>query len=260
MTERLSTGRHRATVRLKTPLDSLTSAVAGNAATVGRRTAVIVAASGLVMSTAGLAQAAPANPDTASSSNKASVSSIMEAGQKLSIPDSAVASVDALQSEAVTPPPPPPVVKRTTTTSRSTTRTAIAPAATETTAPAAAETYTPAPGQSIDGNTVVAIASQYVGVPYVVGGMSPSGFDCSGFTSYVFAQVGVSLPRTSRAQQGAGTIVSAADAQPGDLVGFSGKSHIGIYAGGGMMYDAAHPGVALRYRAVPAGTFFIRVL
>src|SRR5690606_8647698 len=63
--------------------------------------------------------------------------------------------------------------------------------------------------------SVVSIAMRYLGVPYVWGGTTPAGFDCSGFTSYVFAQVGIDLPRTSASQRYAGTVVSWAEAQPG---------------------------------------------
>jgi cell wall-associated NlpC family hydrolase len=90
---------------------------------------------------------------------------------------------------------------------------------------------------------VVGIAMQYLGVPYRWGGSSPStGFDCSGFTMFVFAQVGVSLPHSSYAQFGMGSPVSRADLQPGDLVFFAGASHVGIYIGGGQFIHAPHTG------------------
>ena len=86
-----------------------------------------------------------------------------------------------------------------------------APAVAE--APAAEPAPQAAPA-SAAGSSIVAIARQYVGAPYVYGGTSPSGWDCSGFTSYVFAQAGISIPRSSAAQRGAGTVVSAAEARP----------------------------------------------
>lgn len=89
---------------------------------------------------------------------------------------------------------------------------------------------------------VVGIAMQYLGVPYVWGGSSPRGFDCSGLVSYVFAQIGVSLPHSSYAQFGMGTSVSISELQPGDLVFFSGASHVGIYIGGGQFIHAPHTG------------------
>ena len=89
---------------------------------------------------------------------------------------------------------------------------------------------------------VVGIAMRYLGVPYVWGGASPRGFDCSGFVMYVFAQIGVSLPHSSYAQFGMGTPVSLNDLQPGDLVFFAGASHVGIYIGGGQFIHAPHTG------------------
>jgi peptidoglycan DL-endopeptidase CwlO len=89
---------------------------------------------------------------------------------------------------------------------------------------------------------VVGIAMRYLGVPYVWGGASPSGFDCSGFVMYVFAQIGVGLPHSSYAQYGMGSPVGLSSLQPGDLVFFAGASHEGIYIGGGQFIHAPHTG------------------
>jgi len=97
---------------------------------------------------------------------------------------------------------------------------------------------------SIDGNAVIAIAASYSGVPYVRGGTTPRGFDCSGFTSYVFAHFGLELPRTSQAQRAWADPVSFEDRQVGDLMFWEYGSirHVGIYAGDGMMWDSPRPG------------------
>ena len=89
---------------------------------------------------------------------------------------------------------------------------------------------------------VVGIAMHYLGVPYVWGGSSPRGFDCSGLVSYVFAQIGVSVPHSSYSQFGMGTPVSIGELQAGDLVFFTGASHVGIYIGGGQFIHAPHTG------------------
>ncbi len=89
---------------------------------------------------------------------------------------------------------------------------------------------------------VVGIAMRYLGVPYRWGGASPSGFDCSGFTMYVYAQIGVSLPHYTGAQWNMGSPVSRGDLQPGDLVFFNGLGHMGIYVGGGNFIHAPHTG------------------
>jgi cell wall-associated NlpC family hydrolase len=89
---------------------------------------------------------------------------------------------------------------------------------------------------------VVGIAMQYLGVPYVWGGASPRGFDCSGLVMYVFAQIGVSLPHSSYAQYNMGSAVSMGQLEPGDLVFFTGASHVGIYIGGGQFIHAPHTG------------------
>jgi cell wall-associated NlpC family hydrolase len=93
---------------------------------------------------------------------------------------------------------------------------------------------------------VVGIAMQYLGVPYVWGGASPSGFDCSGLVMYVYAQMGVSLPHYTGAQWQMGVPVAYNDLQPGDLVFFDGLGHVGIYIGGGEFIHAPHTGDVVR--------------
>jgi len=99
-------------------------------------------------------------------------------------------------------------------------------------------------------SSVVSIAERYLGTPYVWGGASPSGFDCSGLVMYVFAQVGVSLPHSSYSQYGMGSPVSRSDLQPGDLVFFDGLGHVGIYVGGGSFIHAPHTGDVVKISSI----------
>jgi peptidoglycan DL-endopeptidase CwlO len=89
---------------------------------------------------------------------------------------------------------------------------------------------------------VVGIAMQYLGVPYVWGGASPSGFDCSGFVMFVYAQMGISLPHHAASMYNYGVPVSQDALEPGDLVFFDGLGHMGIYIGGGQFIHAPHTG------------------
>ena len=98
-------------------------------------------------------------------------------------------------------------------------------------------------GVSYIAGTIVAAATDYIGVPYVFGGTSPYGFDCSGYVQYVFAKSGISLPRTADVQYEVGTPISTTDLVSGDLVFFStytyGASHVGIYVGDGRFIHAS---------------------
>lgn len=99
---------------------------------------------------------------------------------------------------------------------------------------------------SISGSNVVAYAKQYLGSKYVSGGASPKGFDCSGFTTYVYKHFGISLSRTSSGQASNGRAVARSELQAGDIICFSNSSsskrigHVGIYVGGGQFIHAAN--------------------
>ena len=102
-------------------------------------------------------------------------------------------------------------------------------------------------------SSVVGIAQRYLGVPYVYGGASPSGFDCSGLTMYCYAQIGIGLSHGATDQQHASTPVPLSALQPGDLVFFGNASysyHVGIYVGGGSMIHAPHTGAVVSYGSI----------
>lgn len=119
---------------------------------------------------------------------------------------------------------------------------ATAPASTQNTQRSSSESAETFVGRDLgkaDG-TAVGIAMQYQGVPYVWGGMSPSGFDCSGLVSYVYAQLGKPLPHSSAAIGRMGTSLPLSQAQPGDILWHPG--HVAIYVGGGKIIHAPKPG------------------
>jgi peptidoglycan DL-endopeptidase CwlO len=247
--------RHRAAHRPITPLTTLGRTAASGVSAVARRGAVVAASSGLLISV--FTPAANAAPDEA----KASLGTVdldavtTQAREALRTSPVVTVAADAAlpieqASVAVTPAPEPvraaPAPTRTTAAaSRSVERAQPA-------APAAA------PAASASGSAIVDIAMKYVGVPYVLGGASPSGFDCSGLTQYVYAQLGISLPHQSTKQRDAGTPISAAEARPGDLIWSPG--HISIYAGNGMQIEATVPGSTVKYSKIWQNSpTFIRV-
>lgn len=124
--------------------------------------------------------------------------------------------------------------KKTTSTATKTTTTTV-------TASASADTVSNASTSEI-----VSYAKKYLGYRYVRGGNTPSGFDCSGFTQYVYKHFGYSLSRSSSSQAGNGVAVNKANLQQGDIICFSGSSgskrvsHVGIYIGGGRFIHAAN--------------------
>ncbi len=141
------------------------------------------------------------------------------------------------QPATTTAPDPPPTTTTTTAT--------VAPPATTTAPPV---TTTPDPGPQQAGSPgpghpeAATIALRYLGVPYVWGGATPSGFDCSGLVMYVYAQLGISLPHYAAAQYAMGQAVARNELQPGDLVFFDNLNHVGIYIGGGQFVHAPQTG------------------
>ncbi len=239
-------GRHRAPGRFN-PLTEISAIVAQSAQPAVKTSAVLAASGGLVASFALPAQAAATTERAASTSGK-SVASAPAAVTAPQAAPAAGASFGEIGFTAVAKPKPKPAPapepapepvaapERTEqAASRSTAREAIEPVQ---------QAAKPAAGG------VLGIAAQYQGIMYRYGGNSPeTGFDCSGYTSYVFRQVGISLPRTAEDQRQAVTPVS--DPQPGDLVFFGAPAyHVGIYAGNGMMWDSPRSGKAVDRRDI----------
>ena len=115
------------------------------------------------------------------------------------------------------------------------------------------------------GRMVIRVAERYRGIPYRAGGTSPgSGFDCSGYTRYVFAQLGISIPRVSRQQYASMIHISRSQAVPGDLVFFHSSSgrvyHAAIYAGGNAVWHSPFPGQRVTYARIwTSAVYFARV-
>jgi cell wall-associated NlpC family hydrolase len=138
-------------------------------------------------------------------------------------------------SVATTPDPAPAPATTTTTTLPD-------PSGQTDTTPSVDPGTAPAPGLGAGHPDAATIALQYLGVPYLWGGATPAGFDCSGLVMYVYAQLGISLPHYAAAQYQVGTPVPRDELQPGDLVFFDALNHVGIYIGGGQFVHAPHTG------------------
>ena len=180
---------------------------------------------------------------SAAAADLAAVTASDEADFDVAVPEIAV-------KEDPPPAPEPVAAPRQTSTSTSTgsttsTGTAARPVAQSASVAAA-----------VSGSAIIAEAAKHVGTPYVSGGSSPGGFDCSGFVSYVYAQFGISLPRSSGAYWNVGTRVSSP--QPGDIIVTPG--HVGLYAGPNLQIDAPVPGKTLQFRAIwQSNPTFVRV-
>jgi cell wall-associated NlpC family hydrolase len=118
------------------------------------------------------------------------------------------------------------------------------------------------PYDAATGSQIIKVASKYIGVPYVFGGSTPAGFDCSGFSRYVFSQFGISLAHSVNSQGRRGKLIRAKDAQPGDLVIWNDGGHLGIYAGGWNMIHAPKPGDTVKLAEIydePYAVHFVRI-
>jgi cell wall-associated NlpC family hydrolase len=217
----------------------LSGIVASAAQPAVKTSAVIAASGGLVASFALPASAASAAPAPAAKRATTAAPVAVQAPETAAPAASSAFGVIGFTATAKPKPKPKPVVRTVVVADRSSASTAS-----RSTARKDYTSLKPAAGG------VLSIAAQYEGLMYSYGGTSPStGFDCSGFTQYVFGRVGISLPRTAEEQRNATTRVS--NPQPGDLVFFGSPAyHGGIYAGNGMMWDSPRSGKAVALRSI----------
>jgi cell wall-associated NlpC family hydrolase len=267
--------RHRSPQRAATPLTQLTDAVTDQLGDAGRTGAIVAISTGLVAAVALPAQAlgrqatapataaaaapgsapasAPAPAYSALTGNRLTVGAgaLTASNAALSAPAAAVVSFETGNFTAV----PKPAVSRPTPAPERSSTVAVTSRTAESRQSTSDDnrSTTATGGTAARGSSVLSIAARYVGTPYVYGGTTPRGFDCSGYTRYVYAQLGVSLPRTANAQMLATKRISRSEAKPGDLVFFvsGGRAyHNGIYAGDGMMYDSPRSGKSVSKRAI----------
>ncbi len=217
----------------------MSKAVSANAGTVGRQAAVIAAASGLIL-TMGL----PAN----AADTTAGVSASTESGSAQSALAVTAAPTATVSFER-------PVVKTTAAPKVETVRTQstasgnrTATTATTAAAPASAAEKLTETVASASTSGIAGIAYTGIGRPYVWGGTTPSGWDCSGFTQWVYAQAGISIPRVNAWN----AMKPTSTPQPGDLVMQNGGAHVGIYVGNGMMISALNPSQGTLLHSVAA--------
>ncbi|MFS0703276.1 C40 family peptidase [Cellulomonas sp. 179-A 9B4 NHS] len=256
--------RHRLDGPPTTALSDVHDAVSELVPQIGHRAGAVAASSGLVVSLFAVPAAAAPSSNGAhvhsvdSSVLVASARELLAAAPIVSAPATATFTIDAPVVTAVAPPPPAPVVAQPQASPQIEEDEAVGAEQDVQESVSVEEPIgAPAPA-SASGNAIVEIAASLVGTPYVWGGTTPAGFDCSGFTSYVYTQVGISLPRTSSEQRYAGTVVPRDQAQPGDLIWTPG--HIAIYAGGNQQVDAPVPGKTIQIRDIwQANPTFIRV-
>ncbi|GHD10537.1 C40 family peptidase [Zhihengliuella salsuginis] len=257
MSKRHALGRHRAAPVRSNPLEGVSKAVASNAGSVGRQAAVIAAASGLVLTMGVPAQANPVAREAASAPvetlpvERTAVSAVTVSAKAVEDFE-----VERVVIEAAPAPEPEPVVVAVAEEVEevedeaqyaATTRENVNEGASAAAAPAAEAAPEPEPvveaAASGTGAAIAAMAAQYQGTPYVWGGSSPSGWDCSGFVQWIYAQHGISVARGTSNILASSQFVRTSSPKLGDLVFQNGGGHVGIYIGNGQIIGAQNPSV-----------------
>ncbi|MGO4297905.1 C40 family peptidase [Glutamicibacter sp. MCAF14] len=255
MTKSHAHGRRRADVPRTNSLQAISQAVASNAGSVGRQAAVVAAASGLIVTLGVPGQATAPRDVSASPVDTINPERVAVKAVKVAADKKADIAIERASFTAEEKPEPVVIavsndITPTTRSNNSGSSDSMAPmtrqsrsggqeSAPQQKAQPKAETTV----QSSNLSGIAATAAKYVGVPYVWGGNGPSGWDCSGFVKFVYAQHGINIARGTSAILGSGQFVRTSNPKPGDLVFQNGGGHVGIYLGGGQMIGAQNPTV-----------------